>query len=105
MEKSTRSCLFFLFVSSTFLALLLPRGCEGGPVCASLNEVMPEELPNCRHGVVMDWCGNARCAKGPGQTCGGRWNENGSCGKGMYCVCGYCAGCSRDLECALGRFC
>ncbi|XP_063846307.1 neuroparsin-A-like [Scylla paramamosain] len=106
MEMTTRSYIFFFIVSSTALLLLLPGRCEGGPICSSLNEVLPEMLQApCRHGVVMDWCGNARCAKGPGETCGGRWNVKGSCGKGMYCVCGYCAGCSWDLQCALGRFC
>ena len=39
------------------------RGSEGGPVCASLNEVLPEMLPPCRHGVVRDYCDNAMCMK------------------------------------------
>ncbi|XP_071521705.1 neuroparsin-A-like [Panulirus ornatus] len=103
MKTSCSSGVTFFLASCSLLLLL--QYAAAGPACPHRNEIVPEDLSKCKYGVVLGWCGNLACGKGPGDTCGGRWEEHGNCGKGMYCVCGHCAGCSSKLKCALGRFC
>ncbi|XP_042878930.1 neuroparsin-A-like [Penaeus japonicus] len=98
------STIAVISLSLVCLLLLHPQAAQGTPVCPGTREPQ-QDLSKCKYGIVKDWCRNNVCAKGPRETCGGRWLENGRCGLGMYCRCGHCAGCSSSLDCVLGRFC
>ncbi|XP_076366867.1 venom protein 302-like [Tachypleus tridentatus] len=42
---------------------------------------------NCPVGFTVDVCGCCEvCAKAEGETCGGEWNKEGSCGRRLSCV-------------------
>ncbi|KAF2356613.1 Neuroparsin [Trinorchestia longiramus] len=81
------------------LALLCIQPASGAPSCQGRSSSTVVSEDNCINGVVYDWCHQPACGKGPGEPCGGRWNENGECGKGMFCACGVCHGCNRRLDC------
>ncbi|XP_064115649.1 neuroparsin-A-like [Macrobrachium nipponense] len=76
---------------SLFFVLLLLQNSEGAPRCTQHDRPPPEK---CTYGTVLDWCRNEVCAKGPGETCGGHFWEQGKCGEGTFCSCGTCTGCS-----------
>ncbi|XP_045591875.1 neuroparsin-A [Procambarus clarkii] len=97
-----RSSLLTTTVLVVVVVIFL-QGTAGAPRCSRQGGRAPPH--NCKYGTVSDWCGNPVCAKGPGETCGGEWGENGACGAGTYCSCGFCSGCSANLECWFGNFC
>nr|AHX39208.1 neuroparsin [Metapenaeus ensis] len=94
------SLVFTVFVLGIFLST---QYVAGAPSCPT--NVQNVDPATCKHGTVEDWCRNTVCAKGPGEECGGDWNEHGKCGDGMYCACGHCSGCNTNLVCWYGSFC
>lgn len=66
-----------------------------------------DQADKCSYGSVRDLCGYYRCAKGPGDICGGKGGRYGICGDGLICNnCNVCTGCSlMTFECYNGRTC
>ena len=63
------------------------------------------DFSSCRYGWAVDECGVKKCAKGPGQMCGGK--VYGICGEGLMCNnCNHCDGCSfKTFQCYEDRSC
>ncbi|XP_018018794.1 neuroparsin-A [Hyalella azteca] len=95
--KSTRSILCGLLFATIFLIFLQPA--NSAPSCSGNSNNGEVSDQTCVNGVVLDWCHQQVCGKGPGEPCGGRWLENGACGENMFCACGVCNGCNRLLQC------
>ncbi|CAL4101468.1 unnamed protein product, partial [Meganyctiphanes norvegica] len=87
------------------LATQMTSMADAAPNCD--DSYMPNTIPSrCKFGIAQDWCRRQVCAKGPGEQCGGRWLQHGTCGAGLYCACNRCTGCSPvTLDCFYGQFC
>ncbi|XP_066983096.1 neuroparsin-A-like [Macrobrachium rosenbergii] len=96
--RSFAICVFLIAVVLSLIQLV-----SASPLCPGSHQT-EQDLSKCKYGTAVGWCGNLECAKGPGERCGGNWLEHGSCGEGMYCGCGYCAGCY-IVKCAPRLFC
>ncbi|CAL4088900.1 unnamed protein product, partial [Meganyctiphanes norvegica] len=96
------SCLALIVIC----IMLMAMESAAAPNCDTEGDgdVNPE---TCKYGAVRNWCRKLVCAKGPGEVCGGRWMQHGTCGTGTYCNCNRCLGCSSfTLECyAAGQVC
>ncbi|KAG7172727.1 neuroparsin-A-like [Homarus americanus] len=95
--------LGFVTSIAVIVVIVIVNETGAAPRCNQGGNRLPAN--NCKYGTVVDWCGGSVCAKGPGEACGGEWSENGECGAGTYCSCGYCNGCSANLECWFGSYC
>ncbi|KAF2345086.1 Growth factor receptor cysteine-rich domain [Trinorchestia longiramus] len=59
--------------------------CEGLS-CRQCSEVNCPPLAACQWGIGKDACGCCDlCLQGPGQSCGGPWGIEGTCGTGLTC--------------------
>ncbi|CAL4064586.1 unnamed protein product, partial [Meganyctiphanes norvegica] len=104
-NSSAIKATFSIMASLFFFSCLQFWETSGAPNC-ELEAGDPINIKNCKFGVALDWCRQQVCAKGPGESCGGRWRQHGTCGTGTYCECSRCTGCSPvTLECFYGQFC
>ncbi|CAL4067318.1 unnamed protein product [Meganyctiphanes norvegica] len=87
----------------TLACILMARISQAAPNC-NKNEV-DVDPSKCMYGMTRDWCRHMVCAKGPGDVCGGRWMQRGTCSTGLYCNCSRCTGCSPLGGCFESQFC
>ncbi|CAL4058651.1 unnamed protein product [Meganyctiphanes norvegica] len=74
----------FLFI---FILLCLVLEPSMSLSCGPCNRSACGSVRHCRHGSGRQGlCGCCReCLKGPGETCGGRWEMFGRCGRRLIC--------------------
>lgn len=75
-----------MLLTLLFSTILLPLA--AGLTCIDdCREVKCTPPTNCKAGLVPDPCNCCElCAKVEGETCGGRWNLEGTCADGLKCV-------------------
>lgn len=85
MQVSTK------YLLAVLLALVvLFRASSAASGCVGVFSRNPEF---CRYGVI-EYCGKLICAKGTGDKCSSSIYSPFQCGKGNFCLCGRCQGCS-----------
>ncbi|CAL4188303.1 unnamed protein product, partial [Meganyctiphanes norvegica] len=105
MRNSSASLNATFLLMASLVLFMFAMETNGAPNC-ELEVGEPVSPKNCKFGVAMDWCRRPVCSKGPGESCGGRWMQHGTCGTGLYCQCNRCTGCSPvTLDCFYGQFC